>query len=180
MSNALKSKTVDSKTVKDSFKESDQTVEQAISAIDTILNVDTKATSSSVKPSDWVGTVELVSETVNLCSSYMTTCTSQRGKIAMIVALTEKLKANNGKFTFESAADVEEFDRTAVPATYQRLFDKALKATDNPRMGHNWGLSLIGKVSHKTANQSQVQQWLANIGREDGFVAFFKVTKKSS
>ena len=180
MSNALKSKTVDSKTVKDSFKESEQTVEQAVSAIDSILNAESSSKSSSINPSDWVGTVELVSETANLAASYITTCSRQKGKIAMIKALAEKLNANNGKFTFESASDVENFDQVVVPATYLKLWGKELKATDNPRMGHDWGLSLLGKVSHLTAKNTQVVKWLTDIGRPDGNVAFFKVTKKSS
>ena len=180
MSNALKSKTVDSKPVKDSFKESEQTVEQAISAIDAILNAKTTVSKSTKVPTDWVGTVTLINETANLAASFITTCKLRKGQIAMIKALAEAIKENGGSYTFDSVGDVEHFDSTVVTKVYERLYQKKLKSAGNPRMGHEWGLSLIGKCSHLHKATVDIHKWLEAIGRPDGNVAFFKVTKKSS
>ena len=181
MSNALKSKTVDSKTVGDSLKESEQTVEQAISAIDAILNAKTTVSKNTKVPTDWVGTVTLVNETVNLAASFITTCKRRKGQIAMIKALAEKIKENGGSYTFDSVGDVEHFDSTVVTEVYKNIFGKELEAAGNPRMGHEWGLSLIGKCSFLDPKPTiEINKWLKAIGRPDGNVAFFKVTKKSS
>jgi len=155
----------------------DQTVAQAIAALNSVLDTKTsKSKGGSQKPLKWVGKIELNTKAMPAIQSFIETCGRSAYCVAIIRAVSAALVEGNGSHTFDNVADVEQFDRKTVTKEYRAL-GKDVISEDNPRMGHAWGYAMLGATSWDNVSTSAaVKVWMKKYCDADGVLAFFKVS----
>ena len=164
-----------------------------INGLDSILAATPKKGGASASaPTAWVGKVTHIEERTPQTVSFIKEVPGSHYIRAMIKSLVKAIADGNGSHTFNSVSEVEYFDAETIADAWawdmghtiydtdkgKAVINEAKMKRDNNRMGHAWGLALLGQCSYLEASNSKAMQvWVANNCDADGKLALFRVAK---